>query len=488
MKRGERVMHDVTMKRGQTLEAQVIDAVTGNALAGTQVTLRKHPSGPGQASSAFTGTNAHGVFVLPYVPRQAYSLELERRGYESKIIELDLQEGPLPAPLSMRPARVLEIRFLNLPENAKNTTATCSLSRFGPPQPGAPFLSVSAEGTFSAEGVLSIDAPPPGRYQFTMFRSKHLPRLTKMIQVPEGALKPIEWPLPKTSMVIGVLLDAKGEPMSGSQVRMGVSQGGLGGGSIANAKTDPKGRFQLADVPEGTHPLQVRAGEAWVNVGAYAIRESGTTEIRAQAPGSSTLRMRWLVGEDPVALWNGMATIRKSGATQPVAEARPSQSGEMRIQLLAPGRYEIWMHANDSLPRVLRVSIGEGEAKELGDVVSMKLARVPIRLEGIEDAEHLKRVRAVAFDPAQERLDFSTAVTKEERDAYGRAYSAALYRGSMKPAFFKLGSDGNQWLEGVPTGKHRLEIDVMGSEYKRTVIHVDIKHGMTEPIVIRMQK
>src|SRR5205085_4183460 len=71
LKPDERTTLDLTVDRGLRLDAHVVDAGTGEPVAGAKIVLRRpgaHVSNSMQGGFAFATTDAGGAFAFPFLP------------------------------------------------------------------------------------------------------------------------------------------------------------------------------------------------------------------------------------------------------------------------------------------------------------------------------------------------------------------------------------------------------------------------------------
>ncbi|MEZ6006510.1 MAG: sigma-70 family RNA polymerase sigma factor [Planctomycetota bacterium] len=458
MRAGELVMRDIELDRGIDLESRVVDGYTGKPLEGVKVVLRRQPlGGLQQARSGFLETDVEGRFRFPYVPHAGYTLALSREGYQAVQRTFELPDDALPAELSIDPSQVLQIQFQNLPDGAVGTEVRCDLARTD-----GSYFSVSFTRTIERDGSLRLDAPEPGTYHMTVFRSSHLPRLERDLTVPEGRLAPVIWRLAPSARVVGTVSDHLGEPLAGARVDIGTSS--------AAEKTKADGSFEIPYVPAGTQTARVRVDGASVVFGSVEVA-AGVARIDLRAPGSAAIDVRVLVAGVPLDATHGGVSVRDAKGAE-VASARPEAGGKAHVPLLAAGSYDVLVWSGSAEPYFQEVQLPGGQRMDLGTVDLRALQKVPLRL----------------VVPRGSTLSPSGLAVRVLDPDTGEAL--ALRRGTMTFGVMAYVSPDDEhadraWVSGLPARHVRLELS--SNDFRPATLDVEVKPGLTEPFEVRFE-
>ncbi len=475
MRAGVLVLHDFKIQRGLTLSATVVDAETQEPLENSRIAVRRVPYGPGQAEAAFTSTNSNGHFEIPYLPRAKYAIEIEHDGRETLFDEIDSSKTDFPSAFSLRRANGLTIQFENLPVAAWGQPLSFSFAKFGPPSVNGQPRFTSKKGVVGDDGRLVIDSPPPGTYQVSVYGHKVLARATRRITILPKKPTTVKWSLPPTSVVSGVLRNHKGKSLAGYRVRVK--------GTRENDFSDKDGDFTLSGVKHGTHGLEVYAGTAWVRVAMISVGKSDSTNLDVRVSGNSTLKGRWLIGDQPVSTHNGTGFLTRKGDTALTATVLTDVNGEIRIDLLEEGDYQLALRAGPAVPKTVDVHVPADGEVSIGDVVSTRLMRVPVSLLGIDFKSLDGGINGFAFSPSYRRVRSPS----KHPASLSATDLAAMNKGEMIRIRVVQDARGQTLLEGVPPGQRRLELYDVRRVY-RAEIDVDVTDGMTEPIEILFAK
>ena len=370
MKPGSLVMQDITLKRGMQVRSTVVDGYSGKPIPDAQVTLRRVPHQPGQANSGFAVTTGKGIFTFPYVPPGTYTVAFECKGYEASQHKFDLTSDVLPKEFTLTPSRPLLIQLEGMPKGAAGTEVTCDLNLIQKPGNGQVF-STSTKVVIQPDGSLELDAPEAGRYRATIFRSSHLPRMERELEIPSGRVELVTWRVPDGARVTGRIRDGKGRLVTDTPISIS--------GGPRSRKTDEKGRFDIPYVPEGTRTIKVRTGGSWVTIGSVEVPASGEVEVDVQAAGAATLRGRFLVGSQPADRYMSMLQLRRPGSNAEVARIRHDATGAFEVSLLPGGEYVLAAWSNAGKPRDTEVKLTNGEVTDVGDLALEAYVRLPVQ-------------------------------------------------------------------------------------------------------------
>lgn len=284
-------------------------------------------------------------------------------------------------------------------------------------------------GAAGMDGRYELIGIKPGNYVMQVSRFQGQPvQTTFEIEVPEGAHEfAFDVVLP-TSEVAGRVVDTRGNPVAGVQVRLGSDSGALAGADgligliaqngLSQARTDDDGAFRMRSVAAGTYRLQ--AGNR------FGPRQRGNADGDGEAPsyGEATLEGVVVDGSTPVEglvvtmpLAGRITGLVVDGSGNPVAgteiayvetsQKRRRTKGNPLLDLLgaqsqpirsdAQGRFEI----KGLTPGVYDLRV-EGDALQAGrqdDVQVAEDAAVEVTLHMVRGAT--LRVRATNVDKQQ---------------------------------------------------------------------------------------
>jgi hypothetical protein len=446
MKAGERIEVVVDLDPGVELAGRVIAAATEEPVEGAQVTLRRQPGRFGQASAGFVKTDAAGRFAFRYVPRLRYSLDFVAEGFEAAEIRLDLMREQAPSVVRLANSRRLVLRVDDAPAEAVGTEISWMFSTRR--------RAVTPQGktTLSPNGELHLDAPPPGEYHLTLFRSTHLPRFERNVEIREGPLEPIVFRVRAGAVVVGTLRDATGKPVPDAVLRA----------SSAKARTDADGRFRFARVPGGRHAFRLGVPDGYVALADVDVPSEGETEVDLALPGTGAIigeagldaRISLHAGDKPTN--SALLQIK-----DPHKFARMSRGGRFRIPYLAPGTYVLVARVLNGGRLVRRVTVAEGETVDLGDLGVHAFPPVPLRVSVPAGARLPEAVRVTYRLPARDGLD-------EELWGGGAAVDA----------------QGLASVRGPAPGMQEIVFDAEGFRSRKITIHV--VEGMA-PVVVELE-
>ncbi len=382
---GESVHVEIVVKRGMRVASRVLSAVTGAPVAGAHIELRRWEGGTladgGQGVYGGARTDATGRFAFDHVLPADYSLAIIAKGYEAQYARWDLRDVSLPETFRLQPARRLEIHLKNAPPRAIGTTVRWSLSRSGMivMVDGTPTflqepLMINGEAALQEPGVLVGDAPPPGRFEFNLWRTDHLPALLRHgIEFGNAPVETVTLELKPGLKVEGTVRWPDQKPVVGADVwAAGI-----------HAKTDAEGRFVFAwlagAVAGATLEFKVGLQGAMFPMGEQAIGLREPQVVNLTMPGTGSVRLE-VAGVESGRL--GAIEIRRPGESDPLLERRLDRPSREPIVLrgVPPGRVllDIWQWGRGWVQREIEVE--QGAPLDLGVVELPAWPRPEIRV------------------------------------------------------------------------------------------------------------
>jgi hypothetical protein len=469
----QRVEVDVTMERGMDVTSLVTDATTGAPIPGVEVVLRRPGQQEVQAVAAFADTDAEGHFRFEYLPRVLYTLALSHPGHQASQVKLDLATDPWPERLTLSPSRPFVVEIRGLPPEAAGEVVSWMLDRpdsfevveGGTTRRTGYQMSWDGKSEIDAQGRLTLDAPPAGRYHLTLFTSTWVPRTERDVEIPEGPVPPLVVTLPASARVSGVVVDSHERPLGD----LGISIG-----SARTVRTDAAGRFESPSVPSGEQSVRLRTGEASVLIGSVVVPSAGALETRIAVAGSAAIEGQVLVGGTPVTspgeaglwLWD-VATRRQ------VAEANVDAYGRFRIPFLTPGEYRLVAFGGYFLPEARLVQVAEGETRDVGPIRCVQ-PRFPVRLLFPPDVTIPPQVGVWAQDSSSP----PGTVALPSQDVGGERWAVSVR--------VERDSDGKSWLLGLPPGSWRLRFTAEG--FLPATVDLLVRPGDVPSLEVRLER
>jgi len=231
---------------------------------------------------------------------------------------------------------------------------------------GARHARTGADGTYTVNGLA------PGPAKLRVRAAGHSP-VTRAVKIPDnGGARPYALPrieLSAEGIVEGVVVDARGDPVQGARVAKDrvPTYLAVGATPAGVAVTDARGRFKLAELPEGDVTLEAFAPD----VGR--ARESGVRVVAGRTTVNVKITLEKLDKADDPATSGGVAvTLGETSEPREVVLVAVAEGSEAERAGLAP---------NDVIVEIdgARVHTIEEARKKLngpiGDDVVVKLRR-----------------------------------------------------------------------------------------------------------------
>jgi len=368
MKADELVRVAFTIKRGHELKGGVRSAADDTPIVNTLVVLRRPGSRSNddvQAGYASHRTDENGRFHFRYLPAASYTVELGEPGFEAWLGRVEIGAETPDADYRLKRSRPFQVVFEGLAAEAEGTVVSWMFQRM---DPGAPHYSPDGKSKLGPGGTLRLDAPPAGKWQLLLFRSKFTDRVERHLEVGESQDGPLVIPREITARVEGVLRNFRGKPLADTRIQIGRSVG---------LRTNAEGRFVIARSPLGKQSVWAMFGTGWVTLPGVDVASAGTIQLELTMPGSATLKGRVLKKRTQ----HGNGTLRTLDSGRPqVAMAVPDSHGNFEIPHLAAGRYEFVWTQSGAEPVRHKVDLRAGSTLDLGDIASVALPRVPVEV------------------------------------------------------------------------------------------------------------
>jgi hypothetical protein len=260
--RGPVDLGTVVLRRGATLEGQVVDP-QGQPIAGSQVRILP---GGGPATARFlaagaeeecaeTLSGADGSFTLTGLPEgQAVTLYVSAEGYLSAARQGIKVPAEQPLRVTLSPGSRIAGRVVD--ESGAPVTRAQVLAVHEGDGPGAG----GAAGPLDEEGHFVIEGVSPGRFTLAVAVAGFLPAQRRGVEVVAGKdVSGLELVVRKGAVVEGRVTTADGHPVAGARLRVmptadpaGPLLAALG---LPEAVADEDGAYQLAGVAEGTRAI-----------------------------------------------------------------------------------------------------------------------------------------------------------------------------------------------------------------------------------------
>jgi RNA polymerase sigma-70 factor (ECF subfamily) len=382
MVEGETVTVEIVLKRGARVRPRVLSAATGEPVAGAKIELRRwdgdRMATDAQGAYGCTGTDATGAFGFDHVVPADYSLAISAKGFEAQFAHWDLRQRALPEIFHLENARRLEIRIKNAPPVAvgKEVRWCLQLSHFkdGQVVPRQEFFMLDSAAVMQEGGLLVTDAPPPGRYDLTVWRTDVLPQTERReIVLGSAPVETLTVEVAPGAPVEGTVRWPDGSPVEGAEVwAKGVC-----------AKTAADGRYAFAWLPGAIAgakaEFNVRLDGVVFPMGERTFEGMEPRVLDFALPGSGSVRFELKGAEAGKFV---MIEIRRPGEDAPVLERRidPPITEPILLQGVPSGpvRLDVWQWGRSWIQREIRVE--DAGTLDLGTLVLPAWTRPEIRV------------------------------------------------------------------------------------------------------------
>jgi len=346
--------------------AQVLDAATGQALAG--VTARRY----GEATAAVS--DMLGGFTLDGLPGGSVTLEFSKGGYLTQTGMATVTVGVV-TPLGT-------IRLASAPATA-SVTGRVTDAGAGTPLAGVTLTAAGGAGTLTgttgADGGYSIAGVTPGSLTLTASKAGYQDASAAGTAVAgvtiqfSPALPPVGQTPPATATVRGTILDAiTRAPIAGATLSLGSGGSGM---------TDAAGLVALAAVPAGSYSGTVSAG-GYVSHGFTAVLSGGSALdlgtvllTSLTAPGSLTAVV--VDAATNQALAGARLALTGNGAVA----ATTIPSGIVTLANLPPGRVDFTLTKDGYSSLTGFATVAPGTVTDL-DLLRLSALRTTATIRG----------------------------------------------------------------------------------------------------------
>ncbi|NVB80032.1 MAG: sigma-70 family RNA polymerase sigma factor [Kofleriaceae bacterium] len=381
-------------------------------------------------------SQADGSFELTSVPFGSVALEAWPHRVAS------------PARLNVDRATIENVTV----EVAQLATIRGTITRHGEPVAGASvFAPRLATAIADSHGVYALEGLPAGEIHFFAGHAGDKAFADKVVTVREGEDKTVDVELDLAGEASGVVVDERGNPVSGVYVLMTSNDRDTG-----ESMTDDAGRFDCITMAGGEYAVEVLAGPG---VGRPFAPANGEKFPSIQVPSDGAVTgIRLAIANDRVHI---RGVVMKSGA--PVSDAyveittrlaslartggvMTDTEGRFELENLAPGKYSLHAHTADGSDRIVWGI--EGGADDV--VIELE---APGSIEG--------DLAGFASTPIVEIATLSTGV---------RVTTAALV-------------DGTRFRQrGLPPGRYGVQARAGGEVASA---EVEVRAGETEHVTLR---
>jgi hypothetical protein len=390
--------------------------VVGRAVLGPVVELAPPPPGDDRLVSVFR-TDADGRFRVAGLPAGRMSVRVVHPGFapaqsDSLRVQLGAELGPV---------RVMLWRGVVIKGRARE-----------PDGAGVAGATVYAESE-AGEPLAVTVAGPDGRFELPPISGDATVRATAALHAvvaqgvrvgplgPELEVRELELVMARADGAItGRVVDATDEPIAGAAVA--VEEGGL---VLARTVTGRDGRFELAGVSGGGHPVRVEA----LGYPPFLTRGEAGRNLDVSLPPGGGVRLDVRDAHTTDRIGVGTAVARgPGGAQRSAAVAR----GEARLVGLEPGGWSFVVSAVGYVSRSVRADVPRGRG-----------------------------AGAITIDGLVVELERGAVVAGIVRDAHGERVAGA--RVTVGEIEGRTDADGRFRLVDVPTGDVRVRAEHDGA-------------------------
>lgn len=436
-------------------------------------------------------TAADGTFELPELEAGRYTLYARRQGYaDSESVKLQVAAGESLAEIELvlRPGeslvgRVIEKGSGNAVPGAivyvalgSGPMAGMNPQDFVDGDPSAPPGSISTQS--GEDGRFTLEGLTPGKVTVEVRTKDHAPASLSRIDVPGGEVI-VE--VGRGGRVEGVVLDAAGNPVSGTQVIL--SGGAMGFGRQRVATSDANGFYEMDRVVPGAYQIMKMDSASAFGVGGMgtvAVREGETTrhDFKPDATGAI---VSGVVEREAKGVEGAMVIL--TGGSVGMRMTTSDAKGAFSFDGLPPGKYTVSVQTDILGGGTTSESVTLEERQVLSD---LRLRLSSLALEGrVVDAETGKGIgfaQVILFDPTVGTLSSLEEIVSHQRgqaitDAKGQFKISGLADGTFSLRVSAAGY-AEETREGVKPGANlSIRLDP-GAAFEVTVVGPD-----GEPVV-----
>lgn len=435
----------ILMAPGSMLVGKVVDASTGESVAGARV--RANPLlrvlGRGPPRDAKAVTDAEGRFALENLAPGRYSPVADARGYHGKFsgsVRLGLAEIRAPIVIEARAGPTLDV---NVADGSGNPAAGCTVSLKH--QTSARRLSETSDDA----GSIAFDYISPGTYDVSVVACRgHTPRETyPPLEVGGTQNAPVTLEVDPGCTLTGRVLDRSQKPVPRAHIR--VDRDGRSWG--VPVRSD--GTFFVSGLPTGmlevsvTSPSHLDAETMRLDLGEGVTEETFILDDGASVRGRTIDRYGQSVPEVPIELDGPEHRTGRSNAR-----------GEFLVEGLPAGTYEIVASgetARDAGAGPRTIDLMSGGRAEVELTVAARTGRIRGRV--VEDGGPVTDALVVAHLGSEPGSLLSSDVPPVLTDLDGRFSLEGLQEGRYFVRAYQPGG-AEAVLENVETNAEEVEL------------------------------
>lgn len=251
----------IALTPASSLSGIVVDGITGEPIAGAEIAIPKADHVYLTEVAAITGPD--GRFRIEPIEAERYLVRARapnRYGSSDGSVIVGFAQHVDGIVVKVFPAARLEGRILDAGTGAPCSTPDLYIN--------APRSSDWIQAHTGADGMVRIDAVPPGEYEVNVGCGRRGLRNVPPLRVGEADITGLTWEVPAGAGVRGRVLDPRGAPVSGARVSVRYS---------IDTTTDADGRYELAGASPGPTRLFVSSDAGAMPADGYEV------ELRSSA-------------------------------------------------------------------------------------------------------------------------------------------------------------------------------------------------------------
>jgi large repetitive protein len=370
---GKRDGVDVRLRRGASIQGQVLDANTGQAILDAAITLRR-PGGAGAvalAGDADARTDGDGRFAVEGLGAGSYTVMARHPDYADGSALVDVKDAPVAADLRLTPG---------------GSVGGTVLSEANAPLPGAT-VTLGAGGGFGRGGAFAgaqtTMTDDGGRFRFTHVTAG---RYAVAASVRARQTLPLELVLQageaRENLVLSLAAGARihgvvsGLPTA---LRGSVNVSASGpDGYFTSARAGADGSFELAGAPVGPINLRATASDTTGSTRSATSQVSvsdGQTDLEADIAFDTGFTLSGTVTRAGQAVSGATVSAGIQGGGGRMASAHTDDSGAYRLEGLAPGAYTVTVATAGARP--------QRQTETLSDDTTLDFALPSARVTGV---------------------------------------------------------------------------------------------------------
>ncbi|HYT26219.1 MAG TPA: carboxypeptidase regulatory-like domain-containing protein, partial [Actinomycetota bacterium] len=354
---GKRDGVDVRLRRGASIQGQVLDANSGQPVLDAAITLRR-PGGAGAPALAADGdarTNSDGRFAVAGLAAGSYTVMARHPDYADNSALVDVKDAPVTADLRLAPGGSVGGTVLS-ETNAPLPGATVTLGAGGGLGRGAAFAG--GQTTISDDsGRFRFTHVTAGRYAVAAsLRSRQTTPVELVLQAGE-ARENLVLSLGAGARIHGVV---SGLP---SSLRGNVNVSASGpDGYFTSARAATDGSYEVSGAPAGPINLRATASDATGSTRSATSQVSiadGQVDLEADITFETGFTLSGTVTRAGQAVADATVSAGLQGGGGRMASARTNDSGAYRLDGLLQGSYSVTAAAANGRPQRQTATISD---------------------------------------------------------------------------------------------------------------------------------